>query len=64
MTQQEFDSFCFGCGMQAIYCGHAYAVVTVNFKERLLGLYDGLNAQDCEDGDVMYVRCENVELVK
>lgn len=64
MTQQEFDSFCFGCGMQAIYCDHTYAVVTVNFKERLLGLYDGLNAQDCDDGDVMWVRCENVELVK
>ncbi len=63
MTQQEFDNIAFGAGMQVVYRGHVYAVVTVNFKERLLGLYDGLNAKDYEDSDVDWVRCESVELV-
>lgn len=64
MTQQEFDKTYFGCGMQAAYLGSVYAIVTINVQERLFGLYDGLNAQDCEDSDVIWVRCESMELVK
>lgn len=64
MTQQDFDKTYFGCGMQATYLGSVYAIVTINVQERLFGLYDGLNAQDCEDGDVIWVRCESMELVK
>lgn len=64
MTQQEFDKTFFAAGMQFKYLGFVYCLVSVNFQEKLIGLYDGLNAKDCEDGDVMWVRCENAELVK
>lgn len=64
MTQEEFATTYFGCGMQAIYLGSVYAIVTINVQEKLFGLYDGLNANDCEDQDVIWVRCESVELVK
>lgn len=64
MTIEEFDSYYFGCGMQVTYRGSLYAIVTINFQEKLFGLYDGLNAHDCEDGDVVWVRCESAEIVK
>lgn len=62
MTQEEFDSKAWGCGINAVYMGALYAVVSVNFQEKLVGLYDALSAKDCEDGDVIWVRCENVEV--
>ena len=64
MTQEEFATTYFGCGMQAIYRDSVYAIVTINVQEKLFGLYDGLNAQDCEEQDVVWVRCESVELVQ
>ena len=64
MTQQEFATTYFGCGMQVIYLGSVYAIVTINVQEKLFGLYDGLDANDCEDQDVIWVRCESVELVQ
>lgn len=64
MTQDEFDFAGWGCGMHAEYMGSVYAVVSVNFQEKLVGLYDALSAKDCDDADVIWVRCENMELVK
>lgn len=64
MTQEEFATTYFGCGMQATYRGSVYAIVTINIQEKLFGLYDGLNANDCEEQDVIWVRCESVELVQ
>lgn len=55
MKIEEFDSYYFGCEIQVTYRGSLYAIVTINFQEKLFGLYDGLNTQDCEDGDVVWV---------
>ena len=63
MTKQEFDQTAFSAGVQFKYRGFVYGLVSVNFQEKLIGLYDGLDAKDCEEQDVMWVRCENAELL-
>lgn len=64
MTQQEFDSVSFGAGMSVNYRGVTYAVAAVSFKERLLGLSDEADFDDESDKDLIWVRCESVEIVK
>lgn len=62
MTVDEFDKAYFSCGMTAKYNGAVYAIATINVEERLLGLIDALSAKDCEDSDIVWVRCENAEV--
>ena len=59
MTQAEFDSAKFRSSSRVIYRGAEYRVVSVNFHERLLGLPCG-----DDDEDLIWVRCENVEVVE
>lgn len=56
MTRHEFDNINWGANMKAIYAGNIYLISSVNFKERLLGLLDN-------DDGLMWVRCENINLV-
>lgn len=62
MEIADFDKAYFSCGMTAKYKGAIYAIATINVEERLLGLIDALSAKDCEDGDIIWVRCENAEV--
>ena len=64
MTQQEFGSTKFGANMSVIYRGAKYGVVSVNFYEKLLGLIDGSATGDDSSDDLIWVRCENVEIIK
>ena len=63
MTQVQFDKTYFSCGMTVEYKGAIYAIATINFEEKLFGLIDALSVKDCEDSDVIWVRCESVEFV-
>lgn len=56
MTIDQFNNTAFRCGDQAKYDSNIYPVQEINFNEMLFGLKDN-------DGDVFWVRCENVELI-
>jgi len=59
MTQQEFDTTKWKCGMKAVYKGEVYPVASCDFEERLVGLYGVALGTD----DHTWVRCENVAIV-
>lgn len=54
MTQEEFNNIKFTFGMIAEYKGKTYYIVTVNFEEHLIGLYDS---------DIIWARCENCRII-
>ena len=61
MTIEEFNKIKFGAGMKAKYKDYIYGIVSVNFEESLLGLADD-DVHD-DDDDLIWVRCENAEIV-
>ncbi len=58
MTINEFNSASFGNGDRAIYDGETYPIVSIDFKEALVGLLMEIQGGDPED--VTWVRCENI----
>lgn len=64
MTQQEFDSMKWSSRISVTYRDVVCGVVSVNFHERLLGIIDGETDGDESAEDLIWVRCESVELVK
>ena len=64
MTQQEFDLMGFGAGMKVVYRGSVYGIVSINFYEKLFGIVFGEADGDDSEDDLIWVRCESVELVK
>lgn len=56
MTIEDFDKMKFTSGMKCMYNNVRYNIVSVSFPERLISL-------DL-DGEEMWVRCENVILIK
>lgn len=61
MTQEEFNQTSFGNGDRAIYKNKVYPVASVDFEENLIGLL--MNISGGEEGDISWVRCENVEFI-
>jgi len=61
MTQQEFDQSRFSSKDIVIYRGSKYRIKTVNYYERLFGLSIWSSDGDYDD-DLIWVRCENVEI--
>lgn len=57
MTKEQFDETKFTGGMTAEYKGGVYAIASVDFEERLIGLL--MNIPGAEPNDVSWVRCEN-----
>lgn len=57
MTIDEFKKTGFGANMRASYRGHIYNLTGCNFIEALIELTG-------EDGEPLWARCENVELIK
>jgi len=64
MTQLEFEKIKFGASMRVKYRGSFYGIVSVNFYEKLLGIIEGAATGDDSADDLIWVRCENVELTK
>lgn len=62
MTKEEFDKKGWCAETKAEYKGIEYYVGSINFEERLVGLWN-LNS-DMEDmSDMIWARCENIELI-
>lgn len=57
MTKQEFDNQAWSAGMKCIYKNSEYKIISVNFEERLFAI-------ECVDDDEIWVRCENIKLIK
>ena len=62
MTIQEFNETRFGKGDKAIYKDENYAIATLDFEEKLIGLHGVCLGVD--DDDVTWVRCENIEFIQ
>lgn len=58
MTQEEFKSVAWEAGMRVTYKEREYGVVSVHFEEMLIA-FDFYG-----DGDLSWVRCESVSIVK
>ena len=57
MSSSEFDSIAWSSGMSCNYHGRRFAVESVDFVERLIGI-------SIDDGEPLtWVRCENVSNV-
>ena len=56
LVRPKFDEIGFGVGMTATYMENSYAIVAVNFPERLLGLAD---SPTLDPDDTFWVREEN-----
>ena len=48
--------------MKCIFQGEEYGIATVNFEERLVGIYEMISGAESED-DISWKRCENITLV-
>jgi hypothetical protein len=59
MTKEQFDSTKFKANMRAQYKHEYYMILSVDFEERILGIYSPDNKED-----IKYVRCENMTLVE
>ncbi len=61
MTIEEFDNTKWGSGMYAQHKdGNIYQISNVDFDEKLVGLL--MNIIGGDEGDVSWVRCENVKM--
>jgi hypothetical protein len=63
MTQKDFDEKRWGANTKVTYRGTIYGVSAVNFYERLLGITTSADFDDESDDDLIWVRCESVELL-
>ena len=61
MTIEEFDNKSWCAETKAIYNDVEYYVGSVNFYERLLGLWT-LDSDMEDESDMSWVRCENVKI--
>ncbi len=62
MTIEEFNNHRFGSKDRFTHKdGITYNLVSVDFAEKLIGLYLGLDDED--EVDIKWVRCENVQLL-
>jgi hypothetical protein len=64
MTREEFDKFKWQESTIVSYRGAEYGVVSINFYEALLGIILGGATGDDSADDLIWVRCESVEVVK
>ena len=65
MTIEEFDNVGWNEGSEVIYKGNTLCVGSVDFEEKLIGVYDvnNDNSPSCDCDKFYWVRCENVELI-
>lgn len=60
MTIDQFDKYGFKASDKANYDGRVYPIVSVDFKEKLVGINE--NIPGCEPEEVSWKRCENIDL--
>ena len=62
MTQEEFEKTGFTGNMKCIFKNKEYEIGTVDFEERLIGIYEMISGAESEE-DISWKRCENITLV-
>jgi len=62
MTQLEFDKTGFTVNMKCFFQGKEYEIATVDFEERLIGIYEMISGAESEE-DISWKRCENITLI-
>jgi len=62
MTQLEFDKTGFTGNMKCVFQGEEYGIATVDFEERLIGIYEMISGAESEE-DISWKRCENITLI-
>jgi len=62
MTQLEFDKTGFTGNMKCVFQGGEYGIATVDFEERLIGIYEMISGAESEE-DISWKRCENITLI-
>ena len=63
MTIEEFDKTGWTGNMKCIFQCEEYGIATVDFEERLVGIYEMISGAESED-DISWKRCENIELLQ
>lgn len=62
MTIEEFDKIGWTGNMKCIFQDEEYGIATVDFEERLVGIYEMISGAESED-DISWKRCENIEII-
>ena len=58
MTIEEFNKTGFTGNMQCEFKNRIRDIFSINFDQALIGLVE--DCHGCDDGDIEWVRCENV----
>jgi major membrane immunogen (membrane-anchored lipoprotein) len=61
MTIEQFDTTGWTGNMKCTFQDKEYYIATVDFEEKLVGIYEKIQGGD--EDDVSWKRCENIELV-
>jgi hypothetical protein len=61
MTIEEFNKTKFTGNMRCIFEMRTREILSFNFSQALIGLVE--DCQGSEDGDIEWVRCENVAII-
>ena len=49
--------------MKCIFQDKEYGIASVDFEERLVGIYEMISGAESED-DITWKRCENIEILQ
>lgn len=64
MTTEEFDKTEFTEQMVCVYKEKEYPIVSVDFEERLIAIYEAPICEHEENSHPDWKRCENITLIK
>ena len=62
MTIEEFDKIGFTGNMKCIFQDKEYGIASVDFEERLVGIYEMISGSERED-DISWKRFENITIL-
>ena len=62
MTLDQFDKTGFRGQMKCLYDDKEYGIATVDFEERLIGIYEMIEGAEIED-EISWKRCENITII-
>jgi hypothetical protein len=62
MTLDQFDKTGFTGQMKCLYDDKEYGIATVDFEERLIGIYEMIEGAESEE-EISWKRCENITII-
>lgn len=62
MTIEQFNNTGFTGQMNCRYDGYIYAIASVDFEEKLIGIYESIEGAESRE-DISWKRCENIEIL-